>query len=318
MADEVKVRKCATMEVFNREAERHPSYRRAQAAIENNITALLSNYKSFRITKPQPIQVVVHVIYQTDEQNITEEQVASQLEVLNKDFRAQNADKGKVPEVWTSLVADTFIEFVLATVSADGSATNGITRTKTEVPAFGTDNAVKYTSEGGKSPWPTDRYLNIWVCSLGNSILGYAQFPGGPAETDGVVIDYHAFGTTGTATAPFNLGRTATHEIGHYLNLSHIFGDGRTANCDDTDYVDDTPNQLGPNYQKPVFPTISCNNAPNGDMFVNYMDYVDDDTMFMFTEGQAARMNATLSGPRATLIHPSKPNNDDINRTSVS
>jgi hypothetical protein len=131
-------------------------------------------------------------------------------------------------------------------------------------------------------------------------LLGYAQFPGGPPGTDGVVILNAAFGTTGTATAPYNLGRSATHEVGHWLNLRHIWGD--TEDCSGTDFVDDTPNAQHPNYGKPTFPHISCTNGPNGDMFMNYMDYVDDAAMFMFTAGQVVRMQATLAGPRAPLV----------------
>jgi len=302
MAGEIKIRHCATMEVYNRQAEAFPEYRRAQASIENDINFLLEKNRSFRLSKPVLIPVVVHVVHHTETENISDAQVFSQIKVLNKDFRAQNSDKQKVPSVWTNLVADSFIEFELAKTSPDKLNTSGITRTQTHVTSFGTDNAMKVASLGGKSPWPTTHYLNIWVCNLGDSILGYAQFPGGPPETDGVVIDFRAFGTEGTASAPFNAGRTATHEIGHYFNLSHIFGDGRSNSCSDADYVDDTPNQLGPNYQNPAFPKISCNNQPNGDMFMNYMDYVDDNAMFMFTDGQAARMNATLNGPRASLF----------------
>jgi len=302
MAEQIKIRHCATMEVFNRQVEIFPEYRRAQASIENDINLLLEKTKSFRLGKPAVIQVVVHVIYPTEAENISDSQVNSQIDVLNKDFRAKNKDRDKVPEVWERLVADSLVEFQLAKKDPDGEDTDGITRTQTEVSSFGTDNAVKDSARGGKSPWRTDRYLNIWVCSLGESILGYAQFPGGPQETDGVVIDYRAFGTEGTATAPFNAGRTTTHEIGHYLNLSHTFGDGRANSCSDSDYVEDTPNQLGPNYQNPTFPSISCDNGPHGDMFMNYMDYVDDEAMFMFTDGQAARMNATMHGPRASLF----------------
>jgi hypothetical protein len=302
MAEGIKVRNCATMEVFNRQVEAFPEFRRAQASIENNINSLLYQKRSFRLSQPVMIQVVVHVVYNDEAQNISEEQVNSQLEVLNQDFRARNRDLSKVPEVWSGLVADSLIGFELAKVGPDGEPTNGITRTQTVVESFGTDDQVKDSSRGGVSPWATDRYLNIWVCSLGNSILGYAQFPGGPAETDGVVVDFRAFGTMGTAQAPFNLGRTTTHEVGHYLNLSHIFGEGRGSSCSDSDYVEDTPNQLGPNYQKPSFPSISCDNGPHGDMFMNYMDYVDDDSMYMFTDGQVARMSATMQGPRASLL----------------
>ncbi|WP_432714026.1 zinc metalloprotease [Pedobacter sp.] len=303
MADGIKLRHCATMEVFNRQVEVFPEYRRAQAAIENDIFSLLESTGTFRVSQPAIVHVVVHVIYHAEEENISDEQVFSQMEVLNKDFRAQNADIDQVPEVWQRLVADASIEFALAKVDPEGNETNGITRTATETASFGTDNAMKFTDQGGHSAWSTDSYLNIWVCSLGSGILGYAQFPGGPPETDGVVIDFRAFGTQGSAIAPFNAGRTATHEIGHYFNLSHIFGDGRANSCSDSDYVEDTPNQLGPNYEKPSFPSISCDNGPHGDMFMNYMDYVDDEAMFMFTEGQAARMNAVLNGPRASLFN---------------
>ncbi|WP_432709134.1 zinc metalloprotease [Pedobacter sp.] len=302
MADGIKVRNCATMEVFNRQVEAFPEYRRAQASIENHINSLLDQSRSFRLSEPVKIQVVVHVVYHDETQNISEEQINSQIVVLNEDFRAMNPDRSKVPEVWSGLVADSLIGFELAKVGPNGEPTNGITRTETMVESFGTDDQVKDSARDGISPWATDRYLNIWVCSLGNSILGYAQFPGGPVETDGVVIDYRAFGTMGSAQTPFNLGRTATHEVGHYLNLSHIFGEGRGSSCSDSDYVKDTPNQLGPNYQKPSFPSISCDNGPHGDMFMNYMDYVDDDSMYMFTEGQVARISATMLGPRASLI----------------
>jgi hypothetical protein len=106
------------------------------------------------------------------------------------------------------------------------------------------------------------------------------------------VILYTAFGVGGTASPPFHLGRTATHEVGHWLNLRHIWGD--TEDCSGSDFVDDTPNAAGPNFGKPSFPSVSCTNGPNGDLFVNYMDYVDDDSMFMFTTQQVARMSATL------------------------
>src|SRR5690606_9052059 len=134
----------------------------------------------------------------------------------------------------------------------------------------------------------------------GQTILGSAHLPGGPAETDGVVILHSAFGTTGTATAPFDLGRTTTHEIGHWLNLRHIWGDDGTG-CAGSDFVADTPNQGGPNYGKPTFPQISCGNGPNGDMFVNFMDYVDDAAMVMFTAEQTVRMQAALDSNRSTL-----------------
>ena len=135
--------------------------------------------------------------------------------------------------------------------------------------------------------------MNLWVCKLGGGLLGYAQFPGGKAATDGVVITFTGFGTIGTAKSPYNLGRSATHEIGHWLNLRHIWGDDGSK-CTGSDLVDDTPNQAGQHFGCPKFPLVSCSNGPNGDMFVNYMDYTDDRCMFMFTNGQKSRMYATL------------------------
>lgn len=217
----------------------------------------------------------------------------------------RNSDIGSVPEPFRTFCSDSYVEFKLACKDPRGKPTNGITRTKTDVNSFDTDDTVKYSSKGGTNAWPSDKYLNMWVCKLGGGILGYAQFPGGPNETDGVVITYTAFGNMGTAASPFNLGRTATHEVGHWLNLYHIWGDDswlpESEKCNGSDNVDDTPNQKEENYGRPTFPHISCNNGPNGDMFVNYMDYTDDGSMYMFTKGQVSRIEATLNGPRLSL-----------------
>jgi hypothetical protein len=245
------------------------------------------------------IPTVVHVVYGNDDENISDEQIQSQIDALNRDYRAQNTDKANVPGVWASLVTDVQVQFALAKLDPDGAVTSGITRTQTTSTGFSTDESVKSSATGGADPWPSDKYLNIWVCNLGGGLLGYAQFPGGPPQTDGVVILYSAFGTIGTATAPYNLGRTATHEVGHWLNLIHIWGD--RLDCGGTDFVDDTPPAQAPNYGTPTFPHVSCSNGPNGDMFMNYMDYVDDAVMIMFTAGQVARIGATLDGPRASV-----------------
>jgi hypothetical protein len=247
------------------------------------------------------IPVVVHVVYSSIQENISDAQIKSQMRVLNKDFRATNRDISKVPAPFKGLVADPMIEFKLATKDPSGSATNGITRTSTSVSAFVDDDSVKSAATGGADPWDTKRYLNIWVCRLAGDLLGYAQFPGGPPETDGVVNLNTAFGTSGIAEAPFNKGRTTTHEIGHFLNLSHIWGEARIPSCSDNDFVGDTPNQFAPNRGKPTFPHVTCNNGPHGDLFMNYMDYVDDAAMFMFSQGQVARMSACLENERTDL-----------------
>jgi hypothetical protein len=246
------------------------------------------------------IPVIVHVVFNNSLENITDEQITSQIRILNEDYRKQNADISLVPEPFIPFVADAKIEFKLAVRDPDGNPTNGITRTFTQKTAFSFDDAVKFASTGGKDAWSADKYLNIWVCNLGGGLLGYAQFPGGDAETDGVVISHQYFGDVGTAIPPFNKGRTTTHEVGHWLNLRHIWGDDMGA-CAGSDAVEDTPNQADSNFGRPTFPRITCGNAPNGDMYMNYMDYVDDDAMFMFSAGQVARMRATLDGPRALI-----------------
>jgi hypothetical protein len=230
-------------------------------------------------------------VWNTAAQNISDAQVQSQIDVINQDFRRLNPDWTQTPGVWQDIVANAQIEFSLA----------GVTRTSTTTADFTYDDRVKSAATGGIDPWPTDRYLNVWVCNLRGGLLGYAQFPNGPANTDGVVITYTAFGNTGTATAPFHLGRTATHEIGHFFDLFHIWGDDGSG-CSGSDQVDDTPNQGGYNVGCPTFPKTSCSNGPNGDMFMNYMDYVDDNCMVMFTQGQVARMHACLEGVRNSLV----------------
>jgi hypothetical protein len=281
-------RQCGAVEVYHRMLERHPEFRQRQVQIEM-FTARSMLFGAAARVAVATIPVIVNVVYNTDEQNISDAQINSQIKALNRDYRAKNTDKSTVPDPWKALVADVNIEFRL----------EDVTRTQTQETSFGTDEGVKSSQTGGIAPRDPAKYLNLWVCNLGGGLLGYAQFPGGPPETDGVVILSTAFGTTGTAAAPFDQGRTAVHEVGHYFNLHHIWGD--TNDCSGTDYVADTPNAQLPNYGKPTFPHVSCNNGPNGDMFMNYMDYVDDDTMILFTPGQAARMGSALSGPRSSL-----------------
>jgi len=291
-------RQCGTMGAHHRLLETDPHFRQKQGELERATSRFMIAGATLR-TGITAIPVVVHVVYNKASENISDAQIKSQIVALNKDYRATNADKSKVPAVWRGFVTDTRIQFVLASKDPKGKPTNGITRTKTSRTSFGTGDTVKSKTAGGANAWPSNKYLNIWVCTLGGGLLGYAQFPGGPPKTDGVVILNTGFGTNGTAKAPFNKGRTATHEIGHWLNLRHIWGD--TEDCSGTDFVADTPNAVGPNFGKPTFPHVSCSNGPNGDMFMNYMDYVDDDAMFMFTTQQVARMQAALDGPRSSI-----------------
>jgi hypothetical protein len=294
-----KRRQCGTQQVHERLLEAYPALRARQNSIEQGIRRSIERGEAQRMMRRLiTIPVVVHVVYKTQSENISDAQVKSQIAALNKDY-AQKNDQTSVPTAWTGLAGNPNVQFALAKKDPNGKATTGITRTKTMRSSFGTGDSVKTRVGGGHPAWPADRYLNLWACTLSGGLLGYAQFPGGPARTDGVVILNTAFGTSGTAAAPFNLGRTATHEVGHWLNLRHIWGD--RDDCGGTDFVTDTPNAQLPNYGKPTFPHLSCNNGPNGDMFMNYMDYVDDAAMVMFTAGQVVRMNATLAGPRKKI-----------------
>jgi hypothetical protein len=231
------------------------------------------------------IPVYVHVVYSNSQENISTTQVNSQISVLNQDFRATNSDASQVPTEFAGVVADSEVQFTLAnTFRYSNSRTS-----------WGTNDAMKTAYP----PVTPETHLNIWVCNIGGGILGYAQFPGGSAETDGVVISPQYFGNTGFVSAPFDEGRTGTHEVGHYLNLRHIWGDGR---CRQDDFVADTPSSDGPNYGCPSYPTANCK---SNDMTMNYMDYTNDDCMYMFSEGQKVRMRSIFQSgaPRAAMAN---------------
>jgi hypothetical protein len=287
--DELR-RSCGAMASHMALLEQVPSFRVNQARLENATTRRREAPINLKKAKVVTVKTIVHVVYKTDEQNISQSQIESQIKALNKDFRATNPDRKQTPEPWKGLVTDTHIQFRLAKV----------TRTKTSKNGFSFDDGVKATATGGIPPQDPTTHLNMWVCALTGGLLGYAQFPGGPAATDGVVINYRAFGTTGTAQAPFDKGRTATHEVGHYLNLRHIWGD--TPDCSGSDMASDTPNCAGPNTGTPRWPVVTCNNGPNGDMFMNYMDYTDDAAMYMFTAQQVLRMRTALESLRSGLM----------------
>jgi hypothetical protein len=231
------------------------------------------------------IPVYVHVIYSNSQENISSTQVNSQISVLNQDFRATNSDASQVPTEFAGVVADSEVQFILASTF----------RYSNSITSWGTNDAMKTAYP----PVTPETHLNIWVCNIGGGILGYAQFPGGSAETDGVVISPQYFGNTGFVSAPFDEGRTGTHEVGHYLNLRHIWGDGR---CRQDDFVADTPSSDGPNYGCPSYPTANCK---SNDMTMNYMDYTNDDCMYMFSEGQKVRMRSIfqLGAPRAAMVN---------------
>ena len=287
-------RNCGSMEYLQEQLLLNPEHKQAMEAIELQTQRFVNTPQNARAASVT-IPVVVHVIYNNSAENVSDAQIQSQIDVLNEDFRRLNADAdGTWPQA-----ADSDIEFCLASVDPNGNATNGITRTSTSTSAFGTNDQMKFNSSGGKDAWSRDDYMNIWVCDISGGILGYAQFPGsGSAATDGIVIDYAYFGRGGSAQAPFDLGRTATHEVGHWLNLRHIWGDG---GCGVDDFVSDTPESDASNGGCATG-HVSCGST---DMVQNYMDYSDDACMNLFTNGQKTRMQALFGsgGARASLLN---------------
>ncbi len=298
---------CGTVDYYNQQKELHPEMEINKIKIEQFTQEWIQNNagkKNKTEATIVTIPVVVHVVYNTATTagNISDAQIQSQINILNADYSLANTDfSAVVPAEFSSLGANVGVQFCLASIDPDGNATSGITRNTTTKTSFSTNDYVKYASKGGADAWNSSKYLNLWVCKISGGIIGYAQFPGGAAATDGVVIDYRYFGNQGTATAPYNLGRTATHEVGHWLNLYHIWGDDNGA-CSGTDYVDDTPNQSNYNFGCPTYP--HADNCSSSTMFMNYMDYVDDACMAMFSAGQAARCQALFAsgGARESLL----------------
>jgi hypothetical protein len=303
-------RQCGTPDVETMLSVSPKELREKFHKIEDHTENFVRNFKADKVTGVITIPVVVHVVYNTAAQNISDAIIQSQINVLNADFRRTNADKTNTPAAFAGVAADFEIQFQLATRDPQGNATTGITRTQTTKTFFeyggGDPNGVfvKQSAQGGKDAWNPSSYLNMWVCNFGgssSSLLGYATFPTDAGTfKDGVVMGYKYFGVNPSLGGVFGYGRTATHEVGHWLNLRHIWGD---ANCGN-DLVSDTPTQQTSNGGCPTFPKRTCGNTTNGDMFMNYMDYTNDQCMNVFTVGQKARARALFDagGARISLL----------------
>lgn len=254
------------------------------------------------VTEPAmiTIPVVVHILYNSSEQNISDAQVQSQIEALNREFQRLHADTALTPLVFRAIAGRCPFRFVLASIDPSGYATSGIVRRQTSIQYFGLDDRIKSSNGGGDDGWDADKYLNIWVGNMAGAIIGYSSVLGGPKQKDGVVIRYTAFGTQGKVSAPYNRGRTTVHEIGHWLGLRHIWGD---MYCGD-DLIDDTPPQRSSTFGCPTTSVVTCNNGPNGNMYMNYMDLTYDACTNMFTVNQCAEMMSVFAegGPRHALL----------------
>jgi hypothetical protein len=288
-------RHCGAQELLTQQLAADPQFAERRKSIEEATRTFIESGEAGRLVNGVlEIPVVVNVIYRTSTENVSLAQIQSQIDVLNEDFNNTNADRNLVPLEFQDEQTTVGFRFVLAAVNRKSSTKR----------SWSMNDDMKRSSRGGIDPTDPANNLNLWVVNqinyFGQTVLGYAQFPGGPAATDGVVIAYRYFGRTGTAVAPFDKGRTATHEVGHWMNLNHIWGDATCGN----DNVFDTPTHNAQNYGCPVFPHRStCSGTPI-EMTMNYMDYTDDACMYMFSNGQADRMRATFfatNAPRASF-----------------
>lgn len=257
---------------------------------------------------PLQVRVVVHVVWFTTRENISDAQIYSQIDALNRDFNQANFLA--LPLEFRALAAQGGITFCLAEEDPFGRPTTGITRTQTTRAAIGIAlesgqrQAIHYSALGGQDGWPPERYINIWVGGLGG-LYGRASMPGSaryPAE-DGIVIDPQYFGMVGSVRYPQHLGRTLTHEMGHYLGLQHPWGTV-TLECAEDDGIADTPPQAGPHLGCPPHPQPGCSGPV---MFMNFMDLVDDPCLLAFTAGQVQVMHNVLTQHRSGLLNPGCP-----------
>lgn len=302
-------RTCATQTQMLRYMQLHPEWSAKWEHLQHYLVGnrlarpLRSGYLR---TGTDTIPVVVHIVLQNPAA-VSDQQVASQLAVLNRDYNASNSDTSRIPDVWKGLLGNMHLAFCLAERTPDGDPSDGIVRVSTTVQAFSVDNAcssVKFDSSGGSNAWDPSSYLNIWVCNLSGNNLGVSTPPGiYPDNQNGVVIQYTAFGTTGTLDPAYNQGRSCTHEVGHFFNLLHPWG-LQTGSCSPGDYVADTPPESEPAYGCPAFPDLSdfCSPDSPGIMYNNFMGYANDSCMTMFTAGQVARMQQALLNDRSSLL----------------
>jgi len=296
---------CWTMENLKLMIAENPGLEKEMKAYEEELQKMLASQGDMlkSTTAVVSIPVVVHIVYNTDEQNIPDLRVTEQMTVLNNDFSGQTTH-GNMGAFPSTLYANCQVQFCLAKRDPQGNPTSGIERRYTDTAIFINLNNVKYTAKGGLDAWNPYKYLNIWVDNMGGGLLGFAQFPSNNLPiTYGAVIRYSAFGLTNTLPQ-YNMGATTTHEIGHCFNCYHIWGDDGIA-CTGTDYCNDTPNQggytLDPNPDVNGVIVDACTTTPPGIMYMDFMDYSRDVWKHNFTPNQQARMQALFTKPHGLL-----------------
>lgn len=300
-------RSCGAMEVLEQQLQQDPTMQGRMDAIERHTEQYI------RSTDAQgrnviTIPVVFHIVHNGQAvgtgENVSDAIIQAQLDQMNQDFALTNSDASLIPAIFQPVAANTEIQFCMAQRKPDGTASNGINRFNGGQTSW-TVNQINSNLKPA-TVWDRNQYLNIWSVRFGGGdagLLGYAQFPGGTASTDGVVVLFSSMGSVASpnpAGGSYARGRTLTHEVGHWLNLRHIWGDATCGN----DFVADTPVHNTSNGGCPVYPHLStCSGAPV-EMTMNYMDYTFDACMYMFSAGQKARMRAVLAsgGARVSLL----------------
>ncbi|MBS1646945.1 MAG: choice-of-anchor J domain-containing protein [Bacteroidetes bacterium] len=298
-------RVCGTMQYEQWLQQQNPKRAEQRQEFEQAVQRFIERQKTLKTENNNSTQaiikipLVVHVVFHNASDSVSDAQIFSQINILNNDYTRKNADTLNTPTAFKSVAGAPMIQYCWAQQDPSGNPTNGIERRKnTAITSWAADNKIKSYATGGLNAWDPSRYFNIWVCNLGGGLLGYGEFPSSTlSNTYGFVAGATCFGNMGLAQAPYNKGRTATHEIGHCFNLYHIWGDDNGA-CTGTDYCNDTPNQAGENYGCPSYPhTDACSPSAPGVMFMNYMDYTDDGCMNIFTKDQSTRMLAIINTP---------------------
>lgn len=299
---------CGSAKLLKQQLEENP-------ALKAEMEDIIANYKAneakmghgARANGVVYVPVVFHIIHNGDAigtgENITDEQVISQIDALNLNFSHSNADTANIPVEFKGLVKDTKIQFCLARYNPQGNPTTGIERLQFSRATWDTENDIE-TALKPSTIWDRTKYLNIWSIRMGGALssggtLAYATLPFATNnQTDGVIARYTTIGTTGPLLPNYTLGRTIVHEVGHWLGLFHIWGNDN-GTCDNganqfptSDFIDDTPDQADMYFGCPTYPQNSCGVS---NMFMNHMDYTDDDCRHLFSADQGERMYGVLT-----------------------
>ena len=297
--------RCGTMPRLEARLQANPQLRTRFNFQQRELLRILAGQKTVAAANQRTgavltIPVVFHIVM-ANPSVVTNAQISAQLDTLNRSFFGTNGDSVRIPSYFNSLFGKSGIQFCLAQRTPEGDETTGIVRTTTSTTQFSPNDAMKHISSGGVDSWNTEKYLNIWICQLSGGVLGYGTFPndGMPAE-QGVVIDYRSL--PGGSFSSYGAGKTMVHEVGHFFNLYHIWGDDDGL-CSGSDQVDDTPNQgTFTSGCHTGIRTDNCTSTGNGIMYQNYMDYSHDQCLVMFTPRQVSRMESTLNVFRSSLL----------------